>query len=128
MTTCAYTARYIHPLLLAYLFLCIHVCVEIENDQYLFWSPTIITSSHQPLWDLPATYIFLYCHPSPLFWYRQGNGEAAAKELAAACSRPLREQHGIKPTQLFARNAEVDAVNAKASSFETDMHVLGYLY
>ncbi|KAK9836342.1 hypothetical protein WJX81_007050 [Elliptochloris bilobata] len=44
---------------------------------------------------------------------RRGNGEAAAKELAAACGRPLPLQHGVKPTQLFSRNAEVDAVNTK---------------
>ena len=69
------------------------------------------------MWDSPATYFFSILPSSPFFYYRQGNGEAAAKELAAACGRPLREQHGIKPTQLFARNAEVDAVNAKASSF-----------
>ena len=43
---------------------------------------------------------------------RQGNGEAAARELASACGRPLALQHGVKPTQLFSRNAEVDAVNS----------------
>ena len=44
---------------------------------------------------------------------RQGNDEAAARELATACGRPLPLQHGVKPTLLFARNAEVDAVNSR---------------
>ena len=44
---------------------------------------------------------------------RQGSSEAAARELAAACGRPLPLQHGVKPTVLFSRNAEVDAVNSR---------------
>ncbi len=51
---------------------------------------------------------------SAAFYCRQGNGEAAARELATACGRPLPEHHGVKPTQLFSRNADVDSVNAQA--------------
>lgn len=50
---------------------------------------------------------------------RQGNGEAAARELAVACGRPLALQHGVKPTQLFSRNAEVDAVNSRVRACAT---------
>ena len=44
---------------------------------------------------------------------RTGNGKAAIQELLQQCSRPLPEQNGVKPTQLFSRNADVDTVNAK---------------
>ena len=44
---------------------------------------------------------------------RTGNGKAAIQELLQQCSRPLPEQNGVKPTQLFSRNADVDTVNAE---------------
>lgn len=44
---------------------------------------------------------------------RSGNGKAAIQELLQQCSRPLPEQNGVKPTQLFSRNADVDTVNAE---------------
>ena len=44
---------------------------------------------------------------------RTGNGKAAIQELLQQCSRPLLEQNGVKPTQLFSRNADVDTVNAE---------------
>lgn len=57
---------------------------------------------------------------------RQGSGQAAAQQLAAACSRPLAMEHGIKPTQLFSRNAEVDAVNKQVGlEFEKLLFNLG---
>ena len=43
---------------------------------------------------------------------RTGNGTAAIQQLLKQCTRPLPEQHGVKPTQLFSRNADVDTVNA----------------
>jgi hypothetical protein len=39
--------------------------------------------------------------------------QAAVAELARECSRPLPERDGIKPTELFARNCDVDNVNAR---------------
>ena len=44
---------------------------------------------------------------------RTGNSKAAIQELLQRCSRPLPEQNGVKPTQLFSRNADVDTVNAE---------------
>ena len=44
---------------------------------------------------------------------RTGNGKAAIQGLVQQCSRPLPEQNGVKPTQLFSRNADVDTVNAE---------------
>ena len=44
---------------------------------------------------------------------RTGNGKGAIQELLQQCSRPLPEQNGVKPTQLFSRNADVDTVNAE---------------
>ena len=44
---------------------------------------------------------------------RTGKGKGAIQELLRSCSRPLPEQNGIKPTQLFSRNADVDTVNAE---------------
>lgn len=43
---------------------------------------------------------------------RTGNGTVAIQQLLKQCTRPLPEQHGVKPTQLFSRNADVDTVNA----------------
>ena len=43
---------------------------------------------------------------------RTGNGTAAIQQLLKQCTRPLPEQHGVKPPQLFSRNADVDTVNA----------------
>lgn len=37
----------------------------------------------------------------------------AVRALVQQCSRPLPEVAGIKATQLFARNADVDAVNRR---------------
>lgn len=37
----------------------------------------------------------------------------AIRALVQRCSRPLPEVAGIKATQLFARNADVDAVNRR---------------
>ena len=42
---------------------------------------------------------------------RTGNGKGAIQELLKLCTRPLPEQNGVKPTQLFSRNADVDTVN-----------------
>ena len=42
---------------------------------------------------------------------RGGDGEWAVQELVRICSRPLPEVHGVQPTELFSRNAAVDAVN-----------------
>ncbi|KAK9815272.1 hypothetical protein WJX72_000940 [[Myrmecia] bisecta] len=44
---------------------------------------------------------------------RSGDGEAAIAELVRECSRPLPVVNGIKPTQLFSRNADVDRINAQ---------------
>ncbi|CAL8463664.1 g3198 [Coccomyxa elongata] len=41
------------------------------------------------------------------------NTEAAVGALVQLCSRPLPEVAGIKATQLFAKNADVDAVNRR---------------
>ncbi|PRW56986.1 DNA helicase ATP-dependent [Chlorella sorokiniana] len=38
---------------------------------------------------------------------------SAAQRLFQQCRRPLAERDGIKPTQLFSRNADVDRVNAQ---------------
>ena len=43
---------------------------------------------------------------------RTGNGRAAIQQLLQLCTRPLPEQNGVKPTQLFSKNADVDTVNA----------------
>ncbi|DBA72022.1 TPA: hypothetical protein ACH3X2_14301 [Trebouxia sp. C0005] len=43
---------------------------------------------------------------------RTGNGRTAIQQLLQLCTRPLPEQNGIKPTQLFSKNADVDTVNA----------------
>ena len=43
---------------------------------------------------------------------RTGNGKAAIQQLLQLCTRPLPEQNGVKPTQLFSKNADVDTVNA----------------
>ena len=43
---------------------------------------------------------------------RTGNGKTAIQQLLSLCTRPLPEQNGVKPTQLFSKNADVDTVNA----------------
>ena len=43
---------------------------------------------------------------------RTGNGRTAIQQLLQLCTRPLPEQNGVKPTQLFSKNADVDTVNA----------------
>ncbi len=43
---------------------------------------------------------------------RTSNGRTAIQRLLQLCTRPLPEQNGVKPTQLFSRNADVDTVNA----------------
>ena len=44
---------------------------------------------------------------------REGRGQSALAALQQRCSRPLRCAHGINPTELYARNADVDAVNTQ---------------
>ena len=44
---------------------------------------------------------------------REGRGQAALAALQRRCGRPLPATHGIKPTELYSRNADVDAVNAR---------------
>ena len=42
---------------------------------------------------------------------RDGQPENALREVVYCCQRPLPEKGGVKPTQLFSRNADVDRVN-----------------
>ena len=42
---------------------------------------------------------------------RDGQPENALREVVRCCQRPLLERGGVKPTQLFSRNADVDRVN-----------------
>lgn len=42
---------------------------------------------------------------------RDGLAENALQEVVRCCQRPLPEKGGVKPTQLFSRNADVDRVN-----------------
>ena len=42
---------------------------------------------------------------------RDGQPENALREVVRLCQRPLPEKGGVKPTQLFSKNAEVDRVN-----------------
>ncbi len=52
---------------------------------------------------------------------RTGNGRTAIQQLLQLCTRPLPEQNGVKPTQLFSKNADVDTVNAaELSALEGD--------
>ncbi|KAK9826266.1 hypothetical protein WJX74_003930 [Apatococcus lobatus] len=46
---------------------------------------------------------------------RQGGpqGQQAVQELSSVCQRPLQSASGVKPTQLFSRNADVDRVNTE---------------
>ncbi|KAK9860394.1 hypothetical protein WJX84_000183 [Apatococcus fuscideae] len=46
---------------------------------------------------------------------RQGGpeGAQAVQELTSICQRPLPATNGVKPTQLFSRNADVDRVNTQ---------------
>mmetsp|Transcript_5870 Transcript_5870/g.16455 ORF Transcript_5870/g.16455 Transcript_5870/m.16455 type:complete len:761 (-) Transcript_5870:465-2747(-) len=44
---------------------------------------------------------------------REGNGVEAMGTLLKECQRHLLEANGVKPTQLFARNADVDHVNSE---------------
>ena len=48
---------------------------------------------------------------------RQGRGERALAALQQQCARPLPEVHGIKPTELYSRNADVDNVNTRELAF-----------
>lgn len=43
---------------------------------------------------------------------REGRGASALSALQQRCARPLPSLHGINPTELYARNSDVDAVNA----------------
>lgn len=43
--------------------------------------------------------------------HRDGQPENALREVVRCCQRPLPERGGVKPTQLFSRNADVDRVN-----------------
>ena len=42
---------------------------------------------------------------------RDGQPENALREVVRCCQRLLPEKGGVKPTQLFSKNAEVDRVN-----------------
>ena len=42
---------------------------------------------------------------------RMGRGVHALAALQQRCARPLPETHGIKPTELYSRNSDVDDVN-----------------
>lgn len=44
---------------------------------------------------------------------RYGQGDSAVEVLARECGRPLPDVAGVRPTQLFARNADVDRVNGQ---------------
>ena len=44
---------------------------------------------------------------------REGRGQAAMAALQRRCLRPLPQVHGIKPTELYSRNSDVDSVNAR---------------
>ena len=43
--------------------------------------------------------------------HRDGQPENALREVVRCCQRLLPEKGGVKPTQLFSKNAEVDRVN-----------------
>lgn len=56
----------------------------------------------------------LWCYrpecPSPVL-RRDGQPENALREVVRCCQRLLPERGGVRPTQLFSKNAEVDRVN-----------------
>lgn len=57
---------------------------------------------------------------------RWGRGQQALKLLRECCARLLTEKKGIKPTQLFSRNQDVDKVNAgELAALEAPLIVLG---
>mmetsp|Transcript_17077 Transcript_17077/g.40751 ORF Transcript_17077/g.40751 Transcript_17077/m.40751 type:complete len:541 (-) Transcript_17077:190-1812(-) len=43
---------------------------------------------------------------------RRGSGSSAIPALLSKCQRPIREANGVKATQLFSRNVDVDKVNS----------------
>ena len=54
---------------------------------------------------------------------REGRGQTALAALAQRCARPLPSVHGIQPTELYARNADVDTVNAaQLRMLDTPLH------
>ena len=55
---------------------------------------------------------------------REGRGQNALVMLQQRCMRPLPCVHEIRPTELYARNADVDNVNATelAKLGEAEMH------
>lgn len=56
----------------------------------------------------------LYFKIAKTFCCRYGRDtEGAIRTLVARCSRPLPEMAGIKATQLFSKNADVDTVNSR---------------
>ena len=54
---------------------------------------------------------------------RDGDGAAALAVLAAECLRPLPPVHGVRPTQLFSRNKDVDDVNNREMLVRLFMHL-----
>ena len=54
---------------------------------------------------------------------RNGDGEAAVGALVKACTRPLPPVHGVRPTQLFSRNADVDTVNNREMTVRSSASV-----
>ncbi len=44
---------------------------------------------------------------------RYGQGDAAVETLVRECGRKLLDVAGVRPTQLFSRNADVDKVNSE---------------
>jgi hypothetical protein len=57
---------------------------------------------------------------------REGRGQAAITALLRRCSRPLVTVHGIKPTELYSRNSDVDFVNARELDGITDSDLVTF--
>jgi len=57
---------------------------------------------------------------------REGRGQEAISALLRRCSRPLAATHGIKPTELYSRNSDVDSVNARELESICDVPLLTY--
>ena len=57
---------------------------------------------------------------------REGRGQAAIAALQRRCSRPLPAIDGIRPTELYSRNSDVDAVNARELDAITDAELQTY--
>ena len=50
-------------------------------------------------------------NPNPVS--RHGDAKKELEELAAICCRPLQAKDGIEPTNLYARNKDVNDVNER---------------